>query len=459
MPFFLLSKRSEADSLNLSGSDAEDELKTSLPEGGRLRGLHTQHHELTFSPAAKTQESIIHEPFLYEIFLIMWLHISKQRKNEEMVNHQDLDLFISNIDFVLPVCLKSIALRCLSSRQVPGIVPSNMLDTKHLRLLSSLVETLASSFVSQALEIVNVHSVTFVEIIEKSDLVLEFLAGLFALIHPSQIAWLTSCYLKTLRMSEEGLEVSTETASLVLTKMHANRQLRLRAAEKLSSMPRFVPLNFPNKFQSYHWEGSNDCYSWMNQVPKSRPDDFSTNGHITENDKMPSTNWLADLVLNECFTICSQSCETITNKSIQQVQNKISSKAKSAIRQRIPVSNEDLAHNYSIGYQSIYIAYDAILRVHATDSRYQSGEATSRIAGMFAASVIENTLEGVQCLSKLESGDKIRNTWLLCFLYMLQESPETVLRQQMQFMCTAKVRKMSNLTIIFASLFLLFTLL
>jgi len=108
------------------------------------------------------------------------------------------------------------------------------------------------------------------------------------------------------------------------------------------------------------------------------------------------------------------------------------------MRQRIPIPKEDMAYHHSIGYHSISIVYDLLLRIHAIDSRYQSEEARGRIAGTFVQPVLENAVQGVQWLSKIDPGHKIRNIWLLCILYVLQEAPEIALRKQMHDMCILK---------------------
>lgn len=70
-----------------------------------------------------------------------------------------------------------------------------------------------------------------------------------------------------------------------------------------------------------------------------------------------------------------------------------SSKKKSAMRQQIAISKQDMAHYQSIGYHSISIAYELVLRMHATDYHYQSDKARGRITGIFVSPIIENTVQ------------------------------------------------------------------
>ena len=410
--------------------------------GARLRGNHIQFDELSFSISAKSESirSNTKDPFVYELIWTAWLHYSRLESKDKIDKTQNHELFMKNINFVLPLCLKSLALRCLMRKKVPEVVPSILLDMNHMMILEPLVETIAKGFVNQVVKCENTVNQAISNALEKSNALIDFFTGLLALIHPSQVSWLIFRYLEALRLCEEGQEVSSETASRALVVIRVNRQLRLRAVEKLSSTPRFVALNFPYKFQSYKWEGSNVPCSWTNQVMDKEQGQNKLSGTPDGLERLPETNWLAELLLNECFAICSQSCETIVNKTISQVKSKTSSKKKSAIRQRITIPKEDMAHYHSIGYHSIFIVYDLVLRLHATDCRYQSEEAKGRIAGIFVSSVIENALQAGQCLSKIDSESKIRSVWLLCVLYVLQEAPETALRQQMYTMCTIKVR-------------------
>ena len=52
------------------------------------------------------------------------------------------------------------------------------------------------------------------------------------------------------------------------------------------------------------------------------------------------------------------------------------------MRQRIPLTEGQMLHHQSISYHAITIAYELLLRKQATDLRFQSEEALSRIAGI-----------------------------------------------------------------------------
>ncbi len=378
--------------------------------------------------------------------MTMWLSSSNQRENRtdgKNKSDSDSDLFLKNIGFLVPLCLKSLALRCLSTKKVPEVVPSVVLDMKHMLILEPLVEIIAKGFVNQALQRDELADLFIAEVLDTSNIILDFFVGLLALIHPSQVSWLIYRYLETLRLCEEDQVPDEIAQELTVRRIRVTRQLRLRAAEKFSSMPRFVALNFPYKYHPSKWEASNDSCCWTNQMLDNK--ELCNDGLFRSPDKierLPESNWLAELLSNECFIICSQSCEVIVNGTISQVMksNNSSSKKKSAMRQRVAISKQNMAHYQSIGYHSISVAYDLILRKHATDNRYQSDDARGRIAGIFVSPVIENAVQGVQWLSKLEPSNKIRSLWLLCILYVLQEAPETAIRKQMRDMCVVKVR-------------------
>jgi hypothetical protein len=51
------------------------------------------------------------------------------------------------------------------------------------------------------------------------------------------------------------------------------------------------------------------------------------------------------------------------------------------------------------------------------------------------SSVINNTMDAVHCLSKMERSNKVRSTWVLCLTYVLQEAPEAAIRHHMLSLC------------------------
>lgn len=379
----------------------------------------------------------LHSPFLYEVLLVICLHLSNRDVQDSNKESHEFELFIENIDFILPLCMKSLALRCLKPRRFPQITTSYMFDANHMIILESCVEAITSAFVRQVTNTKGSVELTIQLVLKSNEIMIEFLVGLLTLIHPSQISWIISRYFEFLRQREEDQEVSNENMPEALAVIQLSRQLRLQAAEKLACIPRFVAFNFPCKIHPYRGYGSKGSFSWTNQLNDRHVNNESSRGSP---DRLPEMNWLSNIVLNECFLICTRSCDAIVNKAIFEVQSKPRAQGKkSAMRKRINVPKESLERYNSIGNHSISIIYDLLLRAHAIDCQHQSPEAKERIASMFLSTIIDNALLGVMLLSKLQVGDKIRNVWLLSVLYVLQEAPEMALRHQMRGICTIKV--------------------
>lgn len=49
--------------------------------------------------------------------------------------------------------------------------------------------------------------------------------------------------------------------------------------------------------------------------------------------------------------------------------------------------------------------------------------------------IIKHTIDSIYLLSKLEAQDKIRCTWLMCLVYVLQEAPEVAIRKVLLSLC------------------------
>jgi hypothetical protein len=368
--------------------------------------------------------------YLYEIIFSLWVHSHESKDNIAAEDSKD---FVRNMDFFLPVCLKSMTLRCLNMRNSLELVPKNVLDQKHIRILGSLIECIAHDLL--ALSGRSIRNVTHT--LSLSDSVLDFFEGLLAFVHPSQVAWLTFRYLKTLRDNETSTEnLSQKERKEVFDYIYCSRQLRLRTVEHLSSIPRFVALNFPLKYSAYQDKGRNIPTSWTNQVLIG--DSKSSHLFPDRCPRLPEAHWLAELLSNECFMVCSQACEAVVT-GFQVKGPGGTRKKQSSIRQRIKLTEEELHRHQSLANHSITIAYELLLRAHATDSRYQSEIAQSRVAGMFVVPVIENAIQATAWLTKMDSSDKVRTMWLLCVLYILQEAPEVALRKQFRSICIDEV--------------------
>jgi hypothetical protein len=81
------------------------------------------------------------------------------------------------------------------------------------------------------------------------------------------------------------------------------------------------------------------------------------------------------------------------------------------------------------------------------DRRFQRDSSRGRIAALFTKPIFEASLSSVRWLARLESTHKVRSLWLLCFVYILQEAPENLLRQAVRSYSNAKVRILSRFSL------------
>lgn len=442
------------------------------------------------------------QPYLYECVLALWLQAwlqytvsvptiiqarfaaaNKQASSHQrtaLMSQETIMMFSDNMDVLLPLCLKSFSLRCSSNEVKRDPVPCTILDSKHMHVLEPLVDAMAQSLVSKVLR--NNSSIKgarghedwdtkLVEALEASDAILDFIVGLLSIVHPAQCSILIFRYFKSLRACEndegDGEPILMQTLSEMddestsgnsTTTSHSraigfgfrrticSRQLRLRAIERLSTLPRFVALNFPYKY-SDRWTplASSDASSWACQsLSTNIGSGLESGNQIPYPDgceRLPHAHWLADLLANECLTICSQSCESVVNEAIAQIKASRSEKGrKSVLRSRdggTSLSRSALLRLQSNASHAVSIAYELLVRRHALDERFQSRESRERIAAMFLSPVFGSTVKAVPWLAKMESTHKIRSLWLLSFLHTTQEAPEVLTREKLRSYCNS----------------------
>ena len=258
--------------------------------------------------------------------------------------------------------------------------------------------------------------------------------------------------MQTLSEIEDEIISATSTTSqggataLAFRRTICSRQLRLRAVERLSTLPRFVALNFPYKY-SDRWIplASSDATSWASQSSTKNDagglESEKQSPYPDGYERLPHAHWLADLLTNECLTICSQSCEAVVNEAIAQIKASRSDKGrKSALRSRLgreSLSRSELLRLQSNASHAVSIAYELLIRRHALDERFQSRENKQRIAAMFLSPSFGSTVKAVPWLAKMESTHKIRSLWLLSFLHTTQEAPEVLTREKLRSYCNS----------------------
>ena len=430
------------------------------PSGVRLRCYRPKHlNELSFSlhdvSEISPKSTSAH---VYEVIFVLWLQSwIESSKTTDSLFTGVFDLFLENINFILPLCLKSIVLRCKAFKDSIELVPSIVLDTKHMRVLEPLCEGIAQGFMKPEINRKNTKvdaDISLVHALFRISVLIDFFIGLFAIIHPSQVSWLIFKFIKSLQDYEDNVlskkyAHTSDDSIQSFWQLRRSRQIRLLVVEKLSSMPRFIALNYPLKYSAWRENHTSQPFSWTNQR-KGKDEmlhDYGDTIPIFPDgiERLPETHWLAELLANECFYICSQCCEAVVNEALSHVNaSEPTIRKHSSIRQRIPLTKSHLISYQSTAYHAITVAYELILRAHATDTRFQEEDSRTRIAGIFVTSVIENSVaQGVQWLAKLDPMHKVRVLWLLCVLYILQEAPESSLRVQMRSLCTPQ--KVSSL--------------
>lgn len=437
-------------------------------------------------------------PYLYECILALWLQAwleytvsaptliqtrnaeakkqSSSLQRSALMSQETIMMFSDNMDVLLPLCLKSFALRCSSNDVSRDPVPSTILDSKHMHVLEPLVDAMAQSLVSKVLRSNSPMTggrghedwdTKLVDALEASDSLLDFLVGLLSIVHPAQCSILIFRYFKSLRACEDdeepiliqtSSEIEDESISgtsttsqggatgLAFRRTICSRQLRLRAVERLSTLPRFVALNFPYKYIDRSIPlASSDATSWACQSSTKNDagglESEKQSPYPDGYERLPHAHWLADLLTNECLTMCSQSCEAVVNEAIAQIKASRSDKGrKSALRNRLgreSLSRSELLRLQSNASHAVSIAYELLIRRHALDERFQSRENKQRIAAMFLSPLFGSTVKAVPWLAKMESTHKIRSLWLLSFLHTTQEAPEVLTREKLRSYCNS----------------------
>ncbi len=365
---------SDDESDNISSASNKYSVLPKMTSTVQLRGVAINSpYKIRFS-LSRSIETKNQAPFLYEIIFALWLHSFSQKKDSNEVGEVktgiDPQAFVRNMDFFLPLCLKSLALRCCDKLRI-DIVPSVVLDISHVQVLEHLVAHIAVSLVHRAVErSKGCGEQTISRTLLDSDEILDFLIGLLSIVHPAQVSYLISTYFQKLRLSEDGRFMN----------LRGCRHLRIRAVERFASLPRFVALNYPFRYECDNRHRNEQTLSWTNHVLAEMPKSISRS---IFDEKLPKRHWLAETLLNESFEICFLSCEAIVSGS-QVVTTKPNSpkKKQSAMRQRVPLTNEQLQYHKSISYHAITVVYELLIRKHATNEQCQSKEALSRIAGM-----------------------------------------------------------------------------
>ena len=439
---------------------------------------------------SKQESSLNSPPFVYEVIMVLWLRSflnqislkdddadseesageNDPSKKYSILLHASMDdtdasptekllLFHSHTDMLLPLCLKSFLLRCTST--LPTNSPSVRigLDRAHMQVLLPFVEMLTHGLIGEALagpSAVGESDLALLRALSRAQMVLEFLVGLASILHPHCIAALIWKHFKILRKCEIPVERRSPTGFSwdedSLRRVRCSRQLRIRSAEHLACLPNFVALNYPLKYSEDVRPAKRQTTSWSTQAVEPPPEFHDTKSICPYPDgcnRLPESGWLARLLANECLSVSLLSCEAVVAEAIAQAETRQSeetgspSKPKSnpALAQRPGVSlkRDDLLMFQSTAIHAVTCVYELMLRRHSMDARFQKDQARSRIAALFAPVILEKSLRSTRWLARMEATHKIRTTWLLCFIYIMQEAPEALLRDFMRSYCSPPV--------------------
>ena len=395
--------------------------------------------------------------YVYESIMVLWLqawedYVSTLHQNASNVinflgeKDNDFAMFHLQIDILLPILLKSICLRydqmTKTSKQK---AVRCILDKDHEHVFESFVEMLAIGLMGQAMTELQQQTEygTLDDAIDACDHVVDFLVGLFAIFHPAHMEAIISKFIMTLRSCETDHDGSNESipfewneTSLHRTK--CSRQLRLRTVEKLAVLPNFVALNFPLRYSSKHFSSSAKKSSWTMQYGiDTSPNEYQD--HNEDNSigdgLIPRNGWLASILTNESLSMCALSCEAVVVEAIANIETQDSRNSNTPLQSSLKrrptafLKRADLLMFQSIAVHAISCVYELLLRRHAMDRRFQKESSRGRIAALFTKPIFGKSLASVRWLARMESTHKVRSVWLLCFVYILQESPEGLIRE------------------------------
>lgn len=461
------------------GTDDEDDLGSG-DNHAVLRGP-ADAPVLLFSVRGKAEDDlpVASGDYVYETVMVLWLrswlddHMealnsaspsdhAAQTKSFSVPNVKNPSSptlsFYSNMDVLLPICLKSLVLRY--SVEILPMHPDwtrGLIDERHMKVFGPFIELLARGLMGQASATdsqIN-EALAISRALESADHVLDFLVGLFSVLHPEHMRILVNKYFKTLRECETehftaGFRGDDSTWTPEnLHRVRCSRHLRLRAIEVLSCLPSFLSLNFPLKCPgSMKSKDSKSVSSWMYQV-SSKADSYESdrdNNIYGSSSRLPMNNWLAEILITEGMSVCSLSCEAVVFEAMAHAEasrdaSKRPASAPSALKKRpgASLSRDDMLMFQSVAIHAITVIYELVLRRHAMDRRFQNPACHERIASVVTRAVLLQSMNSVRWLARMESTHKVRTTWLLCVLYVLQEAPASLLRLQIRELCKSSV--------------------
>lgn len=421
--------------------------------------------------------------FLYESMMVLWLrkwteyffekssgptfHDSPSPRRSVAFPIPDFDplkdfdnsifSFFHHMDLLLPLCLKSIVLRY--SAEVLPLYPAAtrvQLDRGHQSVFGRFAEMLARGLVGMCLSGLGAfdkREQALLQSISAAGTAIEFLIGLIPVFQAEDMRTIISKFFKVLKNTETehlGLfvhEGDFEWTEESLLRVRCSRQLRLRTIESLATMPSFCSLNNPGKVSDENFEAKSTPYTWLRQHSSK---EHAPLGHFDACPRYPDglkripvCGWLSDLVIDEALSVCSLSSEAVVAEALahvevsRQEQGKQSFGVTPSLKRRpgAALQRDHLMMFQSLSIHAVTIVYELVLRRCAIDRRYQSDSSRSRLAAMFARPILDRSISSVRWLSRMESTHKVRSLWLLCFIYVLQEAPVSLIQKYIYSCC------------------------
>lgn len=340
--------------------------------------------------------------------------------------------FVRNMAFFLPLCLKSLGMRCAMKDVSKVSVPMTLLDDTHIQLLIVVIESTALGLMRKGMcgnnRSANTEKMLASALVD-SNCVMDFIIGIFACVHPTQVSILILAYFNILE------DIESKTADH--RQGRCVRQIKLHALERLAAMPAFTKLNFPMKVtEKITRMRMRYSSSWINQSMGIYVEEDLIRMYWDTVDSLPLSCWLSDLLINQCFSICKKSCKIIIIEAKKQSRAvKEESKKSENVMLRC-----DLLRMESLAFHSILIAYELLIRRQTMDSKFQSVTSSSRVAAGLTRVVLRHSLDAVFILARMDPDQRSRFTWLLSLLYILQECPDMVIRDELRKLVQVRLR-------------------
>jgi hypothetical protein len=346
-------------------------------------------------------------------------------------NNSDFQLqhnMAHHIEIITSLCLKSIVRK--HCNHTFGLATKVLMEKDDFDLIEAFTRHLVHCLIFMCKESTDDFSQRescLQNALKSSHVVLDFIVGLSSIVRAKQAENLVSLYFEILRNHEIiSLQKLTNTDTPAQSEefyyqMKCSQQLRILAAETLSSMPSFMALNVPMKYVvTDKPDVRKEATAWLKhhvgRIQVALPGFDKSNAPV-------KSGWLSELMIVECLNICSAVCLFIVKESVALLEA-VRSDNKNNLAFKL--SKVELESFYCTAFHAVSIVYELVVRRHSMDLRFQSESAQGRIAGLIATTILNQTCENVQLLAELDCTNEVRSTWLLCFIYVVQEAPESL---------------------------------